>query len=190
MRRHLSYANVVATLALVFAMSGSAIAAKHYLLSSTKQIKPSLLKQLRKAGPRGPAGPAGTPGGAGPTGPSGATAGTAVPDQSGEAILTDAATGLSVSEAKGVPAFRLSNAGTNVLTVAGVVETPLNTVTAWEVQLKPGEAANSPTNAAQTNYLDVTVVRAGSTLATSPIVHLTCGITGEGAGAANCLASH
>jgi hypothetical protein len=43
-RRHLSYANVVATFALVFAMSGGALAAQHYLLRSTKQIKPSLLK--------------------------------------------------------------------------------------------------------------------------------------------------
>jgi hypothetical protein len=34
-RRHLSYANVVATMALVFAMSGSALAAKHYLITST-----------------------------------------------------------------------------------------------------------------------------------------------------------
>jgi hypothetical protein len=31
MRRHLSYANVVATLALVFAMTGGAFAASHYL---------------------------------------------------------------------------------------------------------------------------------------------------------------
>ena len=31
-RRHLTYANVVATLALVFAMSGGAFAATHYLI--------------------------------------------------------------------------------------------------------------------------------------------------------------
>jgi hypothetical protein len=46
LRRHLSYANVTATLALVFAMSGGALAAKHYLLTSTKQISPKVLKQL------------------------------------------------------------------------------------------------------------------------------------------------
>jgi hypothetical protein len=39
-RKHLSYANIVATLALVFAMGGSAIAAKHYLINSTRQINP------------------------------------------------------------------------------------------------------------------------------------------------------
>ena len=35
---------VIATIALVFAMSGGAYAAKKYLISSTKQISPSVLK--------------------------------------------------------------------------------------------------------------------------------------------------
>ena len=40
-RRHLSYANIVATMALVLAMGGgAAYAACHYLITSTKQIKP------------------------------------------------------------------------------------------------------------------------------------------------------
>jgi hypothetical protein len=70
----------VAVLALFFALGGSAIAAKHYLITSTKQIKPSVLKALRgKAGPQGPpgapglAGPAGTPGPKGEQGPPGPT---------------------------------------------------------------------------------------------------------------------
>jgi hypothetical protein len=46
MRRHLTYANVTATLALVFAMSGGALAAKHYLISSTNQIDPKVLKSF------------------------------------------------------------------------------------------------------------------------------------------------
>src|SRR5882724_631145 len=46
MGRHLSYANVTATLALVLAMSGGAIAAKHYLLTSTAQIKPEVIRSL------------------------------------------------------------------------------------------------------------------------------------------------
>jgi hypothetical protein len=46
MRRHLNYANVVATLALVFAMSGGALAAKHYLVNSPKQISPKVLKSF------------------------------------------------------------------------------------------------------------------------------------------------
>jgi hypothetical protein len=46
-RIRLSYANVVATLALVLAMSGGAIAATHYLITSTKQISPRVLKKLK-----------------------------------------------------------------------------------------------------------------------------------------------
>lgn len=70
-RRRLSYANVLATLALVFAMSGGALAANHYLLNSAKQISPKLLAKLKgRAGAKGKAGPAGP---AGPTGPAGAT---------------------------------------------------------------------------------------------------------------------
>jgi hypothetical protein len=74
-RRHLNYANVVATLALLFAMSGGALAAHHYLISSTKQIKPSVLKSLKgntgKTGPAGPGGPAGKEGTPGKEGPPG-----------------------------------------------------------------------------------------------------------------------
>jgi Collagen triple helix repeat (20 copies) len=74
MRRRLTYANVAATLALVFAMSGGALAASHYLITSTKQIKPSVLKELKgKAGARGPTGATGPAGTTGPTGLSGAT---------------------------------------------------------------------------------------------------------------------
>src|SRR3984957_16320129 len=75
MRRRLSYANVVATLALVFAMSGGALAASHYLINSTKQINPKVLKKLKgntgRAGARGATGLAGTVGPAGKEGPQG-----------------------------------------------------------------------------------------------------------------------
>jgi hypothetical protein len=84
-RKHLSYANVVATLALVFAMGGSAIAAKHYLITSTKQIKPSVLKKLRgasgKVGPVGPQGPVGLVGASGLAGGSGPKGAQGVPGQ-------------------------------------------------------------------------------------------------------------
>src|SRR6476659_8159306 len=72
MRRRITYANVAATLALVFAMSGGALAAKHYLISSTSQISPKVLKELKKAGARGATGPAGTQGAAGANGVNGA----------------------------------------------------------------------------------------------------------------------
>jgi hypothetical protein len=75
MRKRLTYANVTATLALVFAMSGGALAAKHYLINSTKQINPKVLKKLHgKPGPqgaRGIQGAQGTPGIQGPAGSEG-----------------------------------------------------------------------------------------------------------------------
>ena len=85
-RLHFSPATVIASLALVFAMTGGAYAAKRYLITSTKQISPKVLKSLKgangkngAAGPAGPAGPAiagaqgptGAPGAKGETGPTG-----------------------------------------------------------------------------------------------------------------------
>jgi hypothetical protein len=76
-RRRLSYTNVLMTLALVFAMSGGAYAAGRYVITSTKQIKPSVLKQLQgkpgATGATGPAGPSGLKGETGATGPAGPT---------------------------------------------------------------------------------------------------------------------
>ena len=75
--RRPSPALVVATIALVFAFSGSALAAKplaakHYLLTSTKQISPRVLKKLKGTrGPRGHTGATGTTGATGATGDKG-----------------------------------------------------------------------------------------------------------------------
>jgi hypothetical protein len=75
MTRRLNYANVTATLAVFFAMSGGALAAKHYLINSTKQINPKVLKSLKgKEGPRGKEGkqgPEGKEGKQGKEGPQG-----------------------------------------------------------------------------------------------------------------------
>jgi hypothetical protein len=68
-KQRLTFANVAVTFALVFAMTGGAYAAKRYLITSTKQISPAVLKQLR--GAAGPAGSAGAPGPAGLPGPAG-----------------------------------------------------------------------------------------------------------------------
>ncbi len=81
MRKPFSYANVTATLALVFAMTGGALAANHYLVESTKQIKPSVLKKLKgNKGAKGATGAQGAQGGQGPQGSTGGQgpAGTAV----------------------------------------------------------------------------------------------------------------
>jgi hypothetical protein len=91
MRKRLSYANVTATLALVFAMSGGAMAANHYLITSTKQINPKVLKKLTgkpgtngTAGATGPTGPAGSPGAAGAKGEAGSPGKNGEPGKEGK----------------------------------------------------------------------------------------------------------
>jgi hypothetical protein len=67
--RRPSPATVLSSLALFFTFGGTAIAARHYLITSTSQIKPSVLHRLHGAvGARGAAGPQGTPGSQGPAG--------------------------------------------------------------------------------------------------------------------------
>ena len=69
-----TYANVAATLALVFSMTGGALAASHYLINSKQQINPKVLKALEGAkGPKGATGAAGAGGPAGGVGATGAT---------------------------------------------------------------------------------------------------------------------
>lgn len=76
MRKRLTYANVAATLALVFAMSGGALAAKHYLITSTKQISPKVLKKLKgKTGKTGVTGKEGAQGKEGVAGKNGVNGG-------------------------------------------------------------------------------------------------------------------
>jgi hypothetical protein len=75
-RKRLSYANIAATLAVLFAMTGGALAASRYIITSTKQIKPSVLAQIKgKSGASGKNGAAGAQGPQGPAGPSGAQGG-------------------------------------------------------------------------------------------------------------------
>ena len=91
-RKRVTYANVALTLALVFAMTGGAYAAGKYLITSTKQIKPNVLAQLKgkvgspgapgvngakgETGPAGAKGESGPKGETGPAGPKGETGGT------------------------------------------------------------------------------------------------------------------
>lgn len=71
---------VISVIALVFAMTSGAFAAK-YLITSTKQIKPSVLKKLK--GAAGPAGQTGAQGAQGPQGLTGATGPQGVPGKNG-----------------------------------------------------------------------------------------------------------
>jgi hypothetical protein len=70
-RHRLTYANVVATLALFVALGGSAAAATHYLITSTHQIAPGVRNALK--GAKGKTGPRGLKGATGLTGATGAT---------------------------------------------------------------------------------------------------------------------
>jgi hypothetical protein len=79
--RRFNYANVMATLALFFALSGGALAAKHYLINSTRQINPKVLRALR--GRTGPAGPKGERGAAGTKGEMGARGENGAPGANG-----------------------------------------------------------------------------------------------------------
>src|SRR2546425_9841526 len=65
-RRPFNYANITATLALLFAMSGGALAARHYMINSAGQINPKVLKKLK--GNKGATGVSGTQGREGPLG--------------------------------------------------------------------------------------------------------------------------
>jgi hypothetical protein len=98
MRRRFSYANVVATLALVFAMSGGALAAGHYLINSTKQINPKVLRKLHGArGARGTLGPTGAIGPQGVEGPEGHKGGRGEKGEPGFSALSQLPSGKTES---------------------------------------------------------------------------------------------
>jgi hypothetical protein len=96
-RKRLTYTNVAMTLALVFAMSGGAYAAGKYLITSTKQISPKVLKSLKGAsgakGANGATGPAGASGPAGPTGPTGPAGGAGPAGSNGASATTESFAG-------------------------------------------------------------------------------------------------
>ena len=61
---------IVATIVACIALSATAVGAQHYLISSTKQLSPKVVKQLRgHSGPEGREGPQGPAGAQGPAGP-------------------------------------------------------------------------------------------------------------------------
>src|SRR5262245_15974853 len=104
-----SPALIVAVIALVVALGGTAFAAKKYVITKTTQIKPRVLAQLRKTGP---AGPIGLPGPAGPAGERGSAGAAGPAGPSNIVSLTrSAATGLAVSAGDGRPVGTLEALG-------------------------------------------------------------------------------
>ena len=160
----MTYANVVATLALLFAMSGGALAAKHYLITSSSQISPKVLRELKKAGARGATGPAGAPGPAGPAGAAGAPGATGAQGEKGNASLAAQTWNRTVAAA-GSPPVTLATVGPFTITghcsAVGektIAQTYIETSEAGAVfaetggseeELEKGEAVEVGTGAAQ-----------------------------------------
>lgn len=92
-RKRVPYANVVSTLALVIALGGGTAwaAAHHYSISSTNQIRPSVLKKLHGAnGKKGAAGIRGTNGTNGLAGTDGVAGANGVAGTNGQNGATGA----------------------------------------------------------------------------------------------------
>jgi hypothetical protein len=116
-RMHVSPATAIASLALVFAMTGGAYAASRYVITSTKQIKPSVLKSLQgKAGSPGAAGAQGPAGPAGPQGPQGAKGETG-------AAGTNGTDGVGVTSSAESAGKNCKNGGSKFTSASGVTYT-------------------------------------------------------------------
>ncbi|HKF83156.1 MAG TPA: hypothetical protein VKB23_09370 [Solirubrobacterales bacterium] len=98
LKRRLGIPGLISIIALVFALGGGAWAASKYKITSTSQIKPSVLKKLK--GSRGPAGPAGAQGLPGVPGPKGDT-GAAGKDGTNGVNVSSAAAALDECPAGG-----------------------------------------------------------------------------------------
>jgi hypothetical protein len=148
MRQHLSYANVVATLALVFAMSGGAIAATGGFTAASSGIKAcvganGVLKVLtgkkcrsgQKAvswSQQGPAGPQGPAGARGATGATGST-GTAGLDGALGPSATTALTADNALALGGIPAsgFTRSDCASTTGQIKGFALVPASPPGGW-----------------------------------------------------------
>ncbi len=133
MRRRLSYANVVATLALVFAMSGGALAAKHYMINSTGQINPKVLKKLKgnsgRTGSQGAAGAIGATGKEGPAGKDGNPGLEGSPGKPGSARAFGAISSngvLDTARSKNIESVKLESAGIYCIKLSAAAGTDSN----------------------------------------------------------------
>jgi hypothetical protein len=105
-RKRCTYANVAATMALFFAISGGALAASKYLITSTKQISPKVLTSLKgKAGPAGKNGANGANGAAGPAGPQGPAGANGAAGEPGASVVSTEFKGVKASCKEGGSEF-------------------------------------------------------------------------------------
>jgi hypothetical protein len=110
LKNRLGIPGIIAVIALVFAVGGgAAFAAKKYVVTSTSQIKPSVLKQLKgKVGPPGAAGANGTNGANGKDGANG-TNGT--PGAAGKSVVTSTLTSGEMGCEEGGVAVEIEGSG-------------------------------------------------------------------------------
>jgi hypothetical protein len=93
-KRKISASMLVAVVALFVALGGVATAASKYIITSSRQIAPGVLKQMTKHGPRGLRGPKGA---TGATGADGATGTAGTPGATGVAHVSYVTSTLSVA---------------------------------------------------------------------------------------------
>jgi hypothetical protein len=122
LRNRFGIPGLVAVIALVLAMVGGAFAANKYVITSTKQIKPSVLKALK--GKNGGAGPAGTNGTNGTNGAKGDQGVQGVPG-------TPGTNGNTVRNGTGAPAAGLGNNGDFYIDTASSMIYGPKTAGAW-----------------------------------------------------------
>ncbi|MDE3070366.1 MAG: hypothetical protein KGJ43_06525 [Acidobacteriota bacterium] len=185
-RRLLSPANAVATAALVLSMSGAALAASRYLVTSASQISPGVLHRLRaRGGPRGAAGPAGNRGPQGrygvrgPVGPGGPTGPSGSGGESGGESAPSGPVGTAVvlnlerraesnlaHEPESVPLFTLGEVRTRffcgyefVITLGGITGTDRSGLAQASAALRETNIENKP---AEGEALHVGTVQLGS----------------------------
>jgi hypothetical protein len=151
---------VVACLALFVASTGTGIAARHYLITSTKQIKPSVITKLK--GNIGPRGYQGEKGAAGANGATGATGATGAAGKNGatsvitRTVLGAASTGFSLATATcaagevatgGGVTYNIISGSVDVSVVASYPQTNASGVpNAWFASIENYDAGSAQAN--------------------------------------------
>jgi hypothetical protein len=168
-RGRFSYANVTATLALVLSMSGGALAANHYLINSTRQISPKVLKRLE--GNTGPPGPVG------PTGPPGATALAGATGAMGAIGATGAAGARGATGAAGTAkVFGMVTAGGSLATtVPSKNVASVSKVAEGKYCIAPSEPGISPSNTLIVASMDASGTNGGNAITRSSAVNCPLG---------------
>jgi Collagen triple helix repeat (20 copies) len=191
LRRHLTYANVAATLALFLALGGAAYAATQLPRNSvgTAQLRKEavtaakIAKKTRKQlqgnrGPAGPQGPAGKAGKAGAKGTTGAKGAQGIQGPKGEAGDLPAFEVFGNTKPIGVAPTPVlaENLNTGAYVVSANVVVQATAAGTVNCTLSGGGEAVATLGAAETTTLSLSVTRG---LGAAAPVTLTCSATGE-----------